>query len=239
MTRSCTEHVRSQYHPKPLLMGKQRNTEIEGTFDNTIWYKNGKKFLVRAKGNTGKQGKEAKIQASLLGQASALSARIRKGLAPVLPEPGNRKMMYALNYALQQWLRTGQHQSDNPASNLPFIHGFVFHRNDSTGENYLSLQVSRTAGGLLLHIPPFDSPNPIHPLPFSGTVELRIAAVSCSLADKAATRTWDSTLTITYNGTPLPAREIFIPLESLPGCLTVVALSVNGMTSVVVGSEWE
>ena len=216
-------------------MPKQTGIPLEGTFQGTIYYKRKGLPVMREKGKTGNQGPATKAHSALLGKASGMSARIRKALAPILPEPGNRKLMYRLNFAILQWLRTGQYKSNERAENIPFIQGFSFHNTDEVKNFDVAMTVSRVDNGFILHVPVFDSPNPIYPLPFSGQVHLHAMAVSCSLND-AETKIAESISDILYNGTPLPPQQIYLPLETEKDTLTIVALSINKHVAGVVGA---
>lgn len=216
-------------------MAYQINTKIEGTIGSTIFYKWRGDYLFRSKGNTGRQAIQAKQQAGIMGRASALSARLRKSFKPLLPGPTNRALMYRLNNILQQWLRSGQPSITEQINEIPSLKGFSFSGDDF----YVVMPISRTRDGhLLLHIPAFDSPNPIHPLPFSGQISLHIMAASCNLDDAADNRSYETILDIFYNGTPIPAQDLLIPLQTMPGCITLVALSVNKMSTGVVGAMY-
>jgi len=220
-------------------MAKQKDLQLEGTYDGVIFYKWRGKYCMRAKGLTGKQSPVARQQASVLGQASALSARIRRALKPLLPGPANRPMMYRLNHSLQQWLRTGQSIQTGPADDIAALKGFSFSPGKKAGAFYAAMPVSRSAdGNLVLHIPAFDSPNPIHPLPFDGNIRLHIMAVSCKLDDAHDNRVYETNLDIQYTGSPLPAQDLLLPIQTMPGCINIVALGVNGMSKGVVGAVW-
>jgi len=216
-------------------MAKQTDTQIEGTFGNKIYYRRRGEYLVRSKGNTGRQASVAKKQAGILGKASAISASLRKAFKPMLPGPVNRSLMYRFNNALQQWLRSGQAETTEQVSNIPFLNSFSF-----TGDPfYVSMPVIRLyTGNIVIQIPAFDSPNPIHPLPFEGQINLHIMAASCNLQEPADTRSNETILNIIYNGIPIPSQELMIPLQTLPGCVTVVALSVNGISAGIVGAMY-
>ena len=216
-------------------MAKQTDTQIEGTFGDKIYYRRRGEYLVRSKGNTGRQASVAKKQAGILGKASAISASLRKAFKPMLPGPVNRSLMYRFNNALQQWLRSGQAETAEQVNNIPFLNSFSF-----TGDPfYVSMPVIRLYNGnIVIQIPAFDSPNPIHPLPFDGQINLHIMAASCNLQEPADTRSHETILNIIYNGIPIPSQELMIPLQTLPGCITVVALSVNGISAGIVGAMY-
>ena len=109
--------------------------------------------VMRTKGYTGRQAPIAKVQASILGKASSLSARIRKACKPILPGRTDRVLMYRLNNILQQWLRTGQTAATLPVDNISLITGFSFY-GITIGESFpVAMPVSRTSDGkLLIHI---------------------------------------------------------------------------------------
>ncbi|HPH84002.1 MAG TPA: hypothetical protein PLC48_01035 [Ferruginibacter sp.] len=219
-------------------MAKQINTRITGTIGDIIFYESKGEYLWRTKGKTGVQAPAAKKQASLMGKASAISGKLRAALKPILPEPGNRKIMYSLNNALQQWLRNGEQVTTEPLDNIPGLSGFSFYNQVDADMGFrVTMPVSRTADGQIsLRLPQFDSPNPIHPLPFSGVIQLHIMAVSCHVEDPSLTTSCEEILTIPYYGNPIAAQEILLPLKTMPGNLTVVAISVNAMSAGIVGA---
>lgn len=218
----------------------QRDTQIEGTFNGQICYKSRGKYLVRAKGNTGRQAMEAKIQAGILGKASAISARLRKSFASLLPDPGNRQLMYKLNRVLQHWLRTNPIENTARLNEISFLNGFTFNEANPLGAMfYTTMPVYRSEDGQLrLQIPAFDSPNPVAPLPFSGYKHIRVNVASCNLSNTDDVQQYATELRIDYNGTPVPAQLIELPLQTKQGYLTVVAVSVNDMAAGITGSLW-
>jgi hypothetical protein len=219
-------------------MAKQTGTAITGTFGSDIYYQWKDIYCVRSKGNTGRQAPVAKKQASLLGKASAVSAKLRAALKPLIADPASRATMYRFNNAMQRWLRIEQVNIPGPINELPFISGFSFNENNGN-DLQVAMPVSRTADGqIALQIPAFDSPNPVSPLPFNGQIRLHIIAASCRLDDPSDTRSYETVLDISYTGIPIPAQELVLPLQALPGYITVTGLSVNGLTSGIVGAMY-
>ena len=217
-------------------MAKQVGTEWIGTTNGVIFYKQNGIYYIRAKGRTGKQAPVAKAQASVLGKASSLSARIRTALKAILPGPVDRKLMYRFNNTLQQWLRTGQSQKTELVNGIAQLNGFSFYGYTTGGAFPVFMPVNRAADGdLSVQIPAFDSPNPISPLPFKGQILLKFIAVSCNLNDTADTKIYETELDIPYTGIPIPGRELTLPLQTGPGRLTVIALSINRGTAGILG----
>jgi len=193
----------------------------------------------RLKGNTGRQAPVAKIQAGILGKASAISAKLRGACKPMLPGPADRTLMYRLNNALQQWLRTEPQTSTEAVNEIPFLKGFCFYGNRYGELFHAAMPVSRRAGGdLTLYIPAFDSPNPISPLPFNGQIRLQVIAASININEPAMTNTYETELDISYTGMAIPAQELLLPLPTGPGNLTVVVVAVNETTAGVVGAMY-
>lgn len=220
-------------------MAKQINTQLETTHKDTIFYKRNGEYYSRAKGRTGTQAPIAKLQANLLGQASALSARLRKAFKPLLPVPTSRTLMYRLNNTLQQWMRNGQSAQLEQVNDIQLLKGFSFSDGKTGDDFYAVMPVSSMYNGnIMLHIPSFDSPNPIHPLPFNGVINLHIMAVSCNLQDGNDTEVFESTINIQYNGTAVPSNDLEIPLQRKAGHILVVALSVNKLTTGIVGAMY-
>jgi hypothetical protein len=220
-------------------MAIQRNTAITGTIGDAIFYQSGSKYYIRKKGNTGRQAPVAQKQASLLGKASAVSARLRSGFKPLLADPGNRKLMYRLNNVLQQWLRTEPMENTNQVNDINLLKGFSLRESGYGDVFYAAMPVNRgTSDNLSIHIPSFDSPNPIAPLPFNGDIHLHIITLCCNINTPTALRSFETMLDISYTGVPVPSRELPLSIQPAAGELTVVAVSVNNMTAGIVGAMW-
>lgn len=198
-----------------------------GTFDGMIYYKSGDEYLVRAKGKTGTQADVAKQQAGILGKASGLSARVRAALKPIVFVSNSRAFMYRFNNAIQKWLRSEGHKQPGWNKHIPELQGFSLKADDTTKFG-VAMDITRTDNGqIILHIPTFDSPNPIHPLPFNGRISFDIVAVSVSLEDSPVTERFQIRVDIDYNGQYEPGRQILLPVYSGTGRLVVVGLSIN------------
>lgn len=220
-------------------MAKQIGTAITGTIGDVIFYKWKGIHVMRSKGKTGNQAPQAKEQAAIMGKASAISAKLRGALKPLFPETVNRKLMYRLNNLLQQWLRTKPAEV-NTYSEVNLLKGFSFFDNsEGAVPFYAVIPVRRSSeGNLYLQLPAFDSPNPIHPLPFNGQINIKAIAVSCNLFDPKETISEETALNIEYNGTAVAAQELPLQLQTRAGYLTVVAISINNLTAGIVAGMY-
>ncbi len=220
-------------------MAKQIGTAITGTIGDVIFYKWKGIHVMRSKGKTGNQAPQAKEQAAIMGKASAISAKLRGALKPLFPETVNRKLMYRLNNLLQQWLRTKPAEV-NTYAEVNLLKGFSFFDNsEGAVPFYAVIPVRRSSeGNLYLQLPAFDSPNPIHPLPFNGQINIKAIAVSCNLFDPKETISEETALNIEYNGTAVAAQELPLQLQTRAGYLTVVAISINNLTAGIVAGMY-
>ncbi len=218
-------------------MAKQTDTQITGTFGDYIYYERNGKFYKRAKGNTGRQADIAKKQSALLGKASAISAKIRAAVKPIIPDPANRRLMYRLNRSLQQWLRSEQHHTSDHINFIGDLNGFSFSSDSESNDFGVAMPVIRKEDDYIaIQVPSFDSPNPIHPLPFDGNIRLEIIATSTNIDNPAETTHTTETLAFPYYGDPVPARELALNIKTQKGYLTVVSLSVNNITAGIIGA---
>ena len=215
---------------------KSNNNNI----DKTLIYANWRDIdYVRTKGNTGRQAPVVKDQAIRLGRASAISARLRASFKPLIPGKTDRKLMYRLNHALQQWLRTGQEGETAPLEKLPFLTGFSFH-NDGTGSDQLeAMSLGRVAGGnLILHIPAIDPSGPFSRFLTGGKIMFRFIASSCNLTDLSDVKSLNLELEYMYPGNAQTAQEVKIPMQAGAGRLTVVAVSINSSPLGIAGASY-
>lgn len=204
-----------------------------------IVYKSKGQYLIRSKGRTGTQAPVAKEQAKILGRASAVSAKLRAAFKPLMPDVKNRDTMYRLNNVLQQWLRTNPQQINESVNTVYQLNGFALNNHEMSASLYTGMPVVRDeSGNVSLSVPAFDSPNPIHPLPFDGVVKLHIIAVSCNLNDPANSLSTETIREIEYNGTPVPSQLVQLNTRPQQGYLTVVALAVNEAAAGIVGAMW-
>ena len=195
-----------------------------------ITYTRKGKTYTRAKGKTGTQAPVAKQQASILGKASGLSARIRKAIAPLLPDPKDRALMHRFNAAMQQFLRTLDAQGGQSMQEISSLKLLTFRPEEPMPD--VALQLFYTDGkNLWLQVPAFDSPNPIAPLPFNGYVHMDVIAVSVNINQPEETFSSSIAYHIDYDGTPQPQKTFLLDIPSGEQYLTVIALKVNEQVS--------
>ena len=220
-------------------MAKRKTNKVVIDVGDHIFYKWKGYDTIRHKGNTGKQAPIAKKQASILGKASALSARIRAAFEPILSPPLERKVLNRFNNAIQQWLRLEQIAETRPVDNIPFITGFSFYGGEAL-IGYLShFSVNRTvAAGLALHITDFDPSGCPGILSSGGKARLHIIVTSCNVNDPMDNRSEELITDIPYTAVNFPGQVLSLPLQTSPGFITLVAFSTNRRNVSIAGAVY-
>ena len=191
---------------------------------------------MRAKGKTGKQALVAKQQASILGKASRISARLRACFKTILGKPTDRPMMYRLNNALQQWLRTGAANKPESIDTVFSLEGFYFYGANADNP-FPEITLRRGNNGkILLKIPAIRDPEII--IALSSRRELRIVVcfASCDLSEPENTVGFETEIRIPSNELPVSVQEIEVPLLPGPGKLLVAAVSINRTYAWIAGA---
>ena len=110
-------------------MGRQRNSKLEGTFGNVIFYNFRGEYCMRTKPVSVRRT-EASVNSGLnFGKASKISAQIRKAVAPINPANSDMRVLYRLTAAVNKfiaWKEKKDAASIKMPEKLPFISGFQF-----------------------------------------------------------------------------------------------------------------
>lgn len=220
-------------------MAKRRTNIIEINMGNVILYKWKGKDKMRAKGRTGRQASVAKKQAKILGRASAIAARIRSAIAPILPPPITRDVLNRFNKAVQQWLRLDQKPVTEPFDNIPFISGFNFYGPENVGDYLSHFIVKRiTADSLELHITDLDPSVYKGILSTKGLAKLHFIVASVNVKNPRDQQSTGLEIEIPYTAGYFPGRVLSIPMETCPGHLTVVAFATDKRNVSIAGAMY-
>ena len=218
-------------------MEKHKGTKEKSKKDPVIVYIQSDKQYIRARGRTGKQAPVALKQAAIFGMASTISARLRAAFKPLIPGPGNRKLINRLNYALQQWLRSGQPAQKEPLHELPFIRGFTFSEAPVRNPFQDLVSVNRTTENTIsLVIPALKASRSGGKRSLNEQVKLEAIAASCNLNNPADTKIHEATKEVPYKELSVSAQEILLQLKTEPAHLTAIALKVNQVNLGIVGA---
>lgn len=209
-------------------MPKQLNTQITGTVGDVIFYKWRDRYCMRSKGKTGTQAPIAKKNGSHFGKASALSARMRKLMAPLLAEPKSRRLMYRLNRIVYDLLRQDFFETNEPVNSIPELAGMSLFEQDPISLSLTGyLGVTRnTDHSLSLKIPAcnpaYMSMNSEHPF-----LHIGLMTLSISLGDLSQVEINEQSFSLPYGDNLFPERELTLKGRCQPGCITVVVASMS------------
>ncbi len=117
-------------------MGKQTNIKIKGTFENVIYYESKGEFCMREKPLEVKRVPVAIKNSKIFGLAARCSGIVRALMAPILPLPGNRTVMYRVNGAFKNWLCTDPLSNTDPVDAISFFNSLSLHPK-MNGSNFL------------------------------------------------------------------------------------------------------
>jgi hypothetical protein len=229
-------------------MTKQKNIMLSGRVANVIFYEFRGIPCSRAMPAKVRQSKATKASAKQFGKASRLSKLLRSELVSVLPDPKDKKMMYRLNTALLQWLKTTGPDNSGLITRLPFIEGFQFNEATSITER-LRLPLTTDwvePGKVMLNIPQLVPAKDIAVPAGTKTVSWQIAVASCKVNSlPAITGNYVTAIDMTYNNDNLGAEKIELPISLKPGEIAVVALGLKytvikkNLPMVITDKRWQ
>ena len=210
-------------------MGKQSNIQLKGTVGNVIFYNWKGIACIRTKPDKVKQAPVAKDNAAVFGMAANRAAILRSLLKPVLPEPGNRKIIHSLDSAFRGWLKTEPLDSLLPINDILFFNGFSFNEKTELGQLLrLPIIVSRAGNGqLLLHIPAVNPVENIRAPVNTSEVLIQVMAASLQIDNPSKQDSVQSQLSIKYISGVMPTADISLPLFTAKGRLSVVAIALQ------------
>jgi hypothetical protein len=225
-------------------MARQTNIKLSGTYGNVIFYQSRGEAYMRSKPATVKRVPVA-IQNSLIFGTAASSSRIlRSLLAPILPMPGNRLVMYRVNRAFSQWLRSEPETNTNPVDTISFFNGLSL-QPDNELQQYFKIPVKsvRTANGTLqLQLPPFDPVLQIKAPKGTIQVQLQIGAAAITLVENSIPQFCEVDVSVNYVPGMLAPQLVNLPMATGAGRLVIVALSLQystGNTGLVTQPAWQ
>lgn len=209
-------------------MPKQLNTQITGTVGDVIFYKWRDRYCMRSKGKTGTQAPIAVKNGGHFGKASALSARLRKLMAPVLAEPKSRRLMYRINRIMYELLRQDFFETKEPINSIPELNGMSLFEQDPISlslTGYLSV-VRNNDHSLMLKIPAcnpaYMSMNSEHPF-----LHIGLMTISISLEDLSVVEINDLVFSLPYGDKLFPERDMMLKGHCKPGFITVVVAGMS------------
>lgn len=210
-------------------MAKLTKIFVSGSIGNVTFYEFRGKPCAKIKPSRVRQTDATKESAKLFGKACAMSAVLRSRLNKMLPDPKDKKMMYALNNALLQWMR-----KPLPAgpliTKLRHIHKLPLNE-EAELKHRMPVEMNvdwQTPGKVIVSIPSVVPKNEIRAPKHTVAIKITMTVTGCRIdkpTEKLAGHT--STIEMVYNDTRVPAAQIELPFTVEPGIINIVAASVK------------
>jgi hypothetical protein len=202
-----------------------------GTIGPVISYEYRGKPCLRIKPIRVRQTKATKASAQLFGQAARLSRLLREGLNAVLPDPGEKDMMYRLNAGLFRWLQEGMPEPELTTSDPQAMDAFEFNPLSKLSVRLkVKPTVEWTKGTCILHIPKLITSVVISAPAHTKTVQWHICLAGCSITGSVETWNAKAHIDMPYSNKEVAAQQIELPCRIPLKSITVV---VVGLTYVV------
>ena len=213
-------------------MGIQSNIKLRGTVENLVFYQWKGIHCIRTKPAKVRQAPVAIKNAGIFGMAANRSAVLRALLKPLMPEPGNRKIIHRTDAAFREWLRTEPLNNAVPVNQLDAFHELSFNEKRELPEFLrVPVSVTRNADNLFeLHIAEFDAVRDIKAPRYTSEISLQIMIASLKMADPTVFDCKETELVIPYTNETLPARQYVLPVSAHAGQLTIIALALHYKT---------
>jgi hypothetical protein len=214
-------------------MGKQTNIKLSGTFENVIYYERMGEFYMREKPPKVKRVPVAIMNSGIFGKSANYSGILRELLAPILPVPGSRPIMYRVNKAFGNWLRSDPFIHPDPIDAIPAFTRLSLHPQNELRQFFkVPTSVNRNAKGQLqLHLSAFDPVLQIQAPAGTTKVQMQIAVAAMPI--EGSTSKGFITTNFLFDFTPgiLAARNIDLPIDTSAGRLLIVSCSLQYFAS--------
>jgi len=227
-------------------MAKQGAIRLNLTLENLIYYSRLGGWYVRSKPENIKQTTATKQAGNNFGKANKTESNLRNTLLSIIPNSKDKTMQRRFAKAVYQWLNKDPLNTNLPVDKLPFITGYEYNENSCLKESLrLPISVSRTPLGKLdLHIPAFRPTQAITAPPNTQMIVCNVMAAACDMQNGAATAKYNTRIVIPYVNASISDRDYLLDIDTAPGCLTVVAISleyhtvVDGIENVITNLRW-
>ena len=228
-------------------MGIQSNIKLRGTIENKIFYQWKGIDCIRTKPAVVRRVPVAIKNSGIFGMAANRSAILRSLLRPVVPEPGNRKVIHRVDAAFRQWLKTEPLNDLAPVDNLPYFNDLSLNeKNELSSFLRVPISISRTGDNeLFLQIPAFDAVKQIKAPENTTEVILQIMIAAIAMKEPSFMHCKETSVVIPYKSGELHEQLIPLPLVTKEGQLTVISLAIHytsgttGTTERAKGAAWK
>jgi len=215
-------------------MARQFKTFVTGAIGPVIFYEWRGIPCARAKPTKVKQTKATKARAKEFGRAVRYSRLLRERLSISIPSYKDKPMMYRLNNALLQWVRTSDGDKALLAKNISALNGFEFYE-----DSELNKKLKVKAGvdfeddkKIIVNIPALIPTSDIMAPKDTKTVEWTIGVARCKTNDLSEQGNdpvpyFKTKFEMDYSATAVKAQKIEIPFTSIATDIVLVVISLR------------
>ena len=184
--------------------------------------------VVRSLPSRYKQTPATKAGSLNFGKASRAASMLRSGLKNVLPFPKDYQVQGRLAGVISKWLRTTPIAELPPEKKIPYLIDFHFNSKaelNSLWKGLLQVDLSEQ-GQLSLNIPAFIPAGVIYSPARAQTIECRIGAVSCNLADESLSGQFFTSIHFPRDRQEVAAQQIPLSVPVETGNIVLVVVSM-------------
>ena len=206
----------------------KEDQSLRGKIGPVVVYRLNGQDVVRSLPRSYEQTPATKARSLNFGKATRAAALLRSGLKNVLPFPKDSQIQGRLSGTISKWLGTTPIADLSPEKKIPYLIDFHFNGKselNSLWKGLLQVDLSEQ-GELMLNIPPFIPSNIIYAPSWAQTIECRIGAVSCNLADGSFGGEYFTSIHFPTKKQEVEAQQIplSVPVESGNIVLVVVSM---------------
>jgi hypothetical protein len=210
-------------------MAKKLNMQFSGRIGPLVGVLRGGEYHYRSRPAKVRQTKATKASSSIFALASKAGKIMRQHLHSSIPNPKDLNMQRNLVGQICNWLRLSRGAPPQSTTEIPFVNHFNFNPVKPLEETWrMPLYFIQTSPGLTqLQIPAFIPVKAIKAPAHTIQIELCISTVALRLDNDNCFGNENHTITIPYNNTPQPAKEIVLPLQTDSGNILIAAIQLN------------
>lgn len=222
-----------QRNDTAISMGIQSNIKLQGTVENLIFYQWRDIHCIRTKPAKVNQAPVAIKNAEIFGMAANRSSVLRGLLKPLIPEPGNRKIIHRSDAAFREWLKTEPLHDPAPVDNIHAFNHLSFNEKRELQEFFrIPIIVIRNADNHFeMQIAEFDPLSDLKAPENTSEISLQIMIASLNMENPSVVDCKETMLIIPYRRETLPARQCMLPIAADEGQLTIIALALHYTTA--------
>jgi hypothetical protein len=206
----------------------KEDQSLKGKIGPVVVYRLNGDTIVRSLPGFYKRTPAMKARALNFGIAARVGAKLRSGLKNVLPFPRDSDMRSRLTGAISKWMGKTPVTELSPVKNIPYLADFHFNSKAELNSRWKGLLKADVLeqGELVLSIPAFIPVDTIYAPAGTETIECRIGAASCSLADSSLEEVFYTSILFSMDKHEVAAQQIPLPVPVEAGHIVLVVLSM-------------